>query len=66
MSKKINYKGKPAIIMAEVNRRNPTFDNHLNVIEPGGVYCQIQVDGQEMFDWVPYEQLYDLAGDPLR
>src|SRR5260370_31026203 len=48
--KEIIYKNKPATTMAEVTRRNPTFDRNRQVIEPGRVYCHLNVEGCEVFD----------------
>jgi hypothetical protein len=62
--KEIIYKNKPATIMAEVTRRNPTFDRNRQIMEPGKIFCQLEVDGREEFAWIEYELLYDVAGNP--
>jgi hypothetical protein len=63
--KEITYKKKPATIKAELSRRNPTLDRRGQVIEPGAVYVQLEIDGREVFDWISYDLLYDAAGKPL-
>jgi len=50
--------------MAEVNRRNPTFDRNRQVIEPGKIFCQLDVEGREVFDGIEYDLLYDAVGSP--
>ncbi len=61
----ITYKEKPATIKAEFTRRNPTLHRRGQIIEPGAVYLQLEVDRREVFDWVDYELLYDAAGKTL-
>ena len=63
--REIIYKEKPATIKAELTRRNPTFDRRGQIIQPGSVYCQLDVEGREVFDWIDYELLYTAAGKPL-
>jgi len=60
----IIYKDKPATFMAEVNSRNPTFDRNRQVIEPGKIFCQLDVEGREVFDGIEYDLLYDAVGSP--
>jgi len=40
----ITYKEKPATIKAEFTRRNPTLHRRGQIIEPGAVYLQLEVD----------------------
>jgi hypothetical protein len=40
----------------------PTLDRWSQVLEPGAVYVQLEVEGREVFDWVEYDLLYDAAG----
>jgi hypothetical protein len=44
--------------MAEVTRRNPTFGRNRQVIEPGRVYCHLNVEGRGV-RWVEYDLLCD-------
>ena len=65
MSKKIIYKGASATIESEITRINPTRDASGRIVDPGKIFCKLDVEGVEVWDWVPFETLYDLGGDPL-
>jgi len=65
MSKKIIYKGASATIESEITRINPTRDASGRIVDPGKIFAKLDVEGAEVWDWIPYEELYDLGGDPL-
>src|SRR6266481_6537102 len=62
MSKKIIYKGTPATIESEITRINPTKDASGRIVAPGKIFARLNVAGAEVWDWISYEELYDLAG----
>jgi hypothetical protein len=57
--RQIQYQGKLVTIESEIMRRNPTIGRNHEILTGGGVLCQLSVEGNEVFDWIPYETLYE-------
>jgi len=57
--RQIQYQGKSATIESEIMRRNPTIGRNHEILAEGRVLCRLSVEGSDVFDWIPYEALYE-------